>query len=98
MATYFGTGLVWDAEKNKLLCRFVNNKFHTTDPYIKQKLDTLGYIADREDEIVIIEDEEELQIESEDDIRAKAKELKIKSWHVKSIENLKAEIAEKEGA
>jgi hypothetical protein len=30
-------------------------------------------------------------------IRARAKELGIKSWHIKSIDTLTAEIAEKEG-
>ena len=56
--------------------------------------------ADQPDEPKAEEDTEEPAEEtadiSDEQIRAKAKDLGIKSWHVKSIENLKAEIAEKE--
>lgn len=38
------------------------------------------------------------QEEYEKRVRDKAKSLGIKSWHVKSVETLEKEIAEKEGA
>lgn len=47
-------------------------------------------------EIELIKEEATLYLE-ETNIRAKAKALGIKSYHVKSIERLEAEIAELEG-
>ena len=106
MAIYAGNGMVWDAEKNKPLCKFVNQMFKTTDPYVKNKLDKLGFIADRDDEIVIIEDDiqgaideiHEVEIATDEDIRALGKALGIKSYWNKNIDSLKEEISEKEGA
>ena len=91
MATYFGNGIVWDAEKNKVLCKFENQMFKTTDEYIKNKLDKLGYVSDSSDEIVVVDKVLDENM-SEDEIRKKAKALGIKSWHVKSIENILKEI------
>jgi len=101
MSTFFGNGTVWDKDRNKPLCRFVNQQFTTKDPYIKDRLNRLGYIADHDDEIVIIEDVEEIEmIEeveqelTEEELREKAKELGIKSYWNKNIDKLKAEVGE----
>jgi len=99
MATYFGTGVVWDKDKNKRLCKFVDSKFHTTDEYTKNKLDELGYIADRDDEIVIIEDDHVEELEDElTNLKTYCKEQGYKGYgNCKDVESIKAFIARKEG-
>lgn len=38
MITFYGSGVVWDSERNKPLVRFVNGKYSTNDPAIAEKL------------------------------------------------------------
>jgi len=90
MATYKGTGIVWDAEKKRPLWNFNKGEYTTEDKREQSILANAGFIGDFDDEIVIIEDYEE-------QVRLHAKALGIKSWHVKNIDKLKVEIAEKEG-
>lgn len=77
---------VWDAVDEKPLCTFVNGEFETEDATVIKKLVALGYGYD------LINDEPE----DEEAIRSKAKELGITSVHLKKIDTLKKEIAEKE--
>lgn len=79
---------VWDAVDEKPLCTFVNGAFETEDATVIKKLMTLGYESE------LIEGEPE-PVEDEEAIRAQAKDLGIKSWHIKSIDKLKEEIAER---
>lgn len=91
MAVYKGTGIVWNPKKNKTLWNFNHGDYTTTDKSEQEILANAGFVADFDDEIVIIDDEE-------DEIRSYAKALGVKSWHVKKIDKLKLEIKEKEGA
>jgi chitodextrinase len=80
---------VWDAEKGKELCTFIDGEYETNDKYIIDKLIPLGYKSDEEE----ANDEEVI----ESALRAKAKELGIKSYHLekeKSVETQK--VKEKE--
>lgn len=77
-----------------VVCKFdENGELETKDPKIIHILKTKlpGCTWDEEDnqEVKL---EEVKEILSEEEIRALAKEKKIKSWHVKSIENLKKEL------
>jgi hypothetical protein len=38
-----GHGAVWDVEKNKILCRFINGLFETDDKVILRKLSEMGF-------------------------------------------------------
>ncbi len=43
MAIFKGHGVVWDAEKDKPLVRFVNGELEVKDPGIAAKLASMGY-------------------------------------------------------
>lgn len=43
-----GKGLVWDAEKDAPLARFVDGVFSTTDKAVADKLAKLGYEVEEE--------------------------------------------------
>jgi len=70
------------------------------DRYVKAeklKLTIKEVTADKKEKVI-----EEPEFASEDEekeaeIRKRAKKAGIKSWHVKSVENLEKELAEKEG-
>lgn len=94
MAKFKGNGLVWDKDNDCVLCKFINGEYYTTDEREKEILRNIGFKYDDEDEIPIIEDDAEE--ENEEYIRQLAKEQGIKSWHVKSIDNLKKELSEME--
>ncbi|MGF9714988.1 hypothetical protein [Paenibacillus naphthalenovorans] len=80
--------IIWDKDKNCELCTFIDGVYETEDEYIIEKLCELGYEY---------ENTESQNTHDEKSIRLKAKELGIKSWHVKNIDTLIAEINEKEG-
>ena len=40
---FYGNGIVWDKEKNKRLCKFVEGEFETDDNRIVNNLVDLGY-------------------------------------------------------
>ena len=96
MAIYKGNGIVWDAEKNKPLCKFEKGELHTTDQRTKDILDKLGYESDDEDEIVIIKDEsfEDMGVR---DLKAYCKEKKYPGYSNLSKEDLLTLISDKEG-
>lgn len=43
MAIFKGHGVVWDAEKDRPLARFVNGELEVKDPGIAAKLASMGY-------------------------------------------------------
>lgn len=90
MAIFKGKGLVWNPVKENILCNFNNGDYETTDEQEKAILIKLGFEYDDLDEIPIVEEE------TEEEIRAKAKELGITNWHNKKIENIEKEISELE--
>ncbi|MBD1223287.1 hypothetical protein [Virgibacillus halodenitrificans] len=68
-----GNGLVWDKEKNKLLCKFENGKYETDDKREQKILDDLGYESDGyNDEIEDYKDLSASQLKrvNNDDLRA----------------------------
>lgn len=85
------TVIVWDAEKGQELCTFTNGEFETEDTYVTEKLTELGYESESAAQQLTNDD-----AVIEEALRAKAKELGIKSWHIKSVDTLTEEIAEKE--
>lgn len=87
-----GTGMVWDKERNKLLCKFENGEFQTQDERVKNILISLGYENDDDDEIVVVDENDE--VIDEEEVRQRAKEAGIKSWHVKGIDKLLQELGE----
>lgn len=74
--------------KGKKIAVFRDYSFETEDKEVVDALIELGYECDGE-----IAEEKEMP---DADIRQKAKELGIKSWHVKGINKLIKEIAKKE--
>ncbi|WP_121605311.1 hypothetical protein [Virgibacillus sp. Bac332] len=46
---FYGNGLVWDKEKNAVLCRFTNGELETNELRVKQELVKLGYKYDEID-------------------------------------------------
>ena len=83
---------VWDAESNAPLCEFVDGEFVTDDETVMKKLIDLGY--EPAGEIAV---DPEPPVSDEKILREKAKELGIKSYHLKSVETLEKEIAEIKG-
>ena len=84
---------VWDAEANAPLCEFIDGEFETVDPDLIAKLFKLGYESEDDNPVgEIIE-----PVSDEKLLREKAKELGIKSYHLKSVETLEKEIAEIKG-
>lgn len=41
--SFIGHGLVWDADKRRVLCRFTDGVFTTSDEYVIGKLEKQGY-------------------------------------------------------
>lgn len=69
MVKYKGSGVVWDAERNRPLCRFDRGEYTATDPRTQTILDNLGYKGE-DDEVYDIEIiEEEVMEESEEEIK-----------------------------
>jgi hypothetical protein len=73
---FFGKGVVWDSEKNKRLCKFLNGSFKTEDERIIKKLIDLGYEYEG-----LIELPVDLEALSIDELKNKADELKITYPH-----------------
>ena len=42
---FYGNGIVWNADTDSTLCRFINGEFETTDPIVIDKLITKGYLG-----------------------------------------------------
>lgn len=45
---FYGRGVVWDPEKNKVLCRFVNGQYETTSKRTIDILTKAGYRAEKQ--------------------------------------------------
>ena len=43
MINFKGHGIVWDAEKNCVLCKFENGEFNTEDARVAERLINAGY-------------------------------------------------------
>jgi len=69
MATFTGTGIVWNPDKNNILCNLNKGSFTTIDEREQSIMRNAGFIGDYEDEYPIIEDD------AEDAIRLVAKRL-----------------------
>ena len=97
MAVYTGRGLVWNPNRNKILCDLNKGPYTTLDVTEQEILKKVGYIGDFDDELVVIDDElvvvDEIE-ETEEEIRAKAKELGIEFYWNKNIDKLIKEISE----
>jgi hypothetical protein len=87
--------MVWDAANDKPLCEFIHGEFETEDEEVIAKLEALGYVGLGEDDVLPEEEPEE--VSAEKILREKAKELGIKSYHLKSVETLTKEVAKLEG-
>ena len=88
--------IVWDAQKEKALCKFKNNECETDDPYIIERLKGYEVIGNgREEEQDEEEQDEEEQEDKEqqvEDLRQEAKERGIKGWNNMKPENLKKKL------
>ena len=40
---FYGSGIVWDGEKNTRLCKFINGEFETDDEEVIKKMEAAGY-------------------------------------------------------
>jgi len=89
---FYGNGHVWDKDRNSMLCNFKGGELDTDNDRTIKILQSLGYKSEFGDEIIV----DSVEVDDDGDIRNKAKELGIKSWHVKSIDNLISEIKEAE--
>lgn len=73
MIIFYGKGMVWDKQKNKLLCKFVNGEYSTKDKHEQAVLKKLNY--EFEEVQIEIPDlsnatEEDLKKVNKDDIKA----------------------------
>lgn len=82
--------IVWNAEGNAAFCEFIDGEFETDEAELIAKLIDLGYEYEDENPV----SDHEPKVSEEKLLRDKAKELGIKSYHLKSVETLTAEIAE----
>ena len=47
---FYGTGIVWDKEKDKVLCRFKNGVYETADKRTIERLKRTGYRSEDDGE------------------------------------------------
>ena len=82
MVTFKGNGVVWDKERNKVLCSFRNGEFKTDDKRVIDILLKGGYEHDavleeetKEEEIIeeVIEEKEDLTEKTVSELREIAK-------------------------
>jgi len=55
---FYGTGIIWDAVKNKVLCKFEKGILETDDSYICNRLKELDY---KHDEVIVKEEVKEIE-------------------------------------
>lgn len=73
MIIFYGKGMVWDKQKNKLLCKFENGEYKTEDKHEQSVLKNLEY--EHEEIKKVVPDlsnatEEDLKKVNKDDIKA----------------------------
>ena len=77
-----GKKVLWDANKNRLLCKFENGEFETEDPYTINRLMEMGTAYIKEEIDVGVE--KEIGVDFEDmnikELRKYAKEKEYKGW------------------
>ena len=49
---FYGTGTVWDASANKVLCKFVDGEFETKDRYVMERVLSFDYRHDEIDKVL----------------------------------------------
>ena len=110
MVVFKGNGVVWDKEKNRPLCRFINGEYKVEDPRIQGILKSLGYksieLQLKEVEVIEVIEEDGVEIiESSEVFDMTIRELKeyCKEYGYKGYSNLGKDellkfIEEKEGA
>ena len=59
---FFGNGLVWDKQRNCVLCRFTDGEFETVDKRVAEMLTSRGY---KSDGLGVMADNDELEEEPE---------------------------------
>lgn len=91
---FYGNGTVWDAEKDRSLCRFNKGTLDTDDKYISDRLMDLGYKFDsvivatlEEDEVLSVDDDGAEPVEKIDftamgvrDLKAYCKDQEYKGY------------------
>ena len=75
---FYGTGLVWDGENNKLLCEFKNGEYVTKNEREEKILSSLGYECEKKEK-----PQEEVRIVN---IELKKKEIPVITMPIKLIE------------
>lgn len=88
---FYGNGLVWNKDENKVLCSFVNGKYETEDSIIINKLKELNFVFDDIDSIKI-ENKNDVDYESLEykDLKKVAKEKGINTYKMDKPEIIKA--------
>jgi len=86
---FYGTGIVWNPDKEKALCQFVKGELDTEDKDIIEKLVELGYKHD-EQPIERLEDPKPIEIEgfTDEELKAEAKSKGIKGYTLMKRETL----------
>lgn len=91
---------VWDAERDRELCRFDKGVLETGDPRTCRILIDLGYEysgevpgSEKPPEKSPADNPEDDPDEELEKLRAQAKELKVRNWHTMSREGLEKAIA-----
>lgn len=90
-----GNTIVWDPERQRELCRFTKGSFETEDPRTCNLLVKLGYTYEGE---LPKQEKPQANPSTEDDeqleqLRAQAKELRVRNWHTMKREGLEKAIA-----
>lgn len=89
-----GNTIVWDAQRERELCRFQSGQLETEDPRICEILVKLGYEHEgespKQDDPIANPPEVDDELEA---LRLYAKELKVKNWHTMKREGLEKAIA-----
>jgi hypothetical protein len=80
---FYGNGIVWDAVKNKNLCKFIDGKYETDSDDIIQHLIKLGFNYENE---VIKEDIKLKELDRVDKINIEYKELNFADLKKKAKE------------
>jgi predicted RNase H-like nuclease (RuvC/YqgF family) len=84
---FFGTGDVWDAQKDKVMCTFVNGVYETEDEREIQKLVEIGFKYEGELQVKLDKKEEEIS-----ELKSEVADLK-KSSDPKALKKLDEKIA-----
>lgn len=92
---FFGTGYVWDADNNCMLCQFKDGTFDTEAPRMIQILQSLGYKSEFGDEVVVEAVEVE-EVDELEELKAVCKEYGLKGYgNIKDADKLRDWIAER---